>query len=325
METETRREWRSDEVLDLFRQPFPDLVHRAQSVHRAHFDPNVVQACTLLSVKTGACPEDCAYCSQSVRYDTGLERESLMDVETVRGAARQAREAGATRLCMGAAWRSPRERDLDAVEAMIRAVREEGLETCLSAGMLKEGQAERLAAAGLDYYNHNIDTAPEYYPEVITTRSFDDRLETLERVRQAGLHVCCGGIVGMGESRQDRAAMLRVLANLPEPPGSVPINRLVPIPGTPLGDVEPVEPLEMVRTIAVARILMPSAWVRLSAGREQLSDETQALAFLAGANSIFYGEKLLTTSNPAEHEDQRLMARLGMRFEVNESASVPAD
>lgn len=310
-----RPAWDAASVLALFELPFPELLYRAQTVHREHFDPGVVQACTLLSVKTGACPEDCSYCSQSIRYDTGLERESLMDVDKVRESARRARDAGASRLCMGAAWRSPKERDLQVLEEMVRAVREEGLETCVSAGMLKEGQAERLAAAGLDYYNHNIDTSPEYYNEIITTRTFDDRIETLERVRESGVHVCCGGIIGMGEARSDRAEMLRTLANLPEPPRSVPVNQLVPIPGTPLGDLEPVEPMEMVRTIAVARILMPQSWVRLSAGREHMSDELQTLAFCAGANSIFYGEKLLTTSNPDENHDRALLERLGMRFQ----------
>ncbi len=315
METD-HREWTTEEVAALFERPFPDLLYTAQTVHRRHHDPTKVQASTLLSVKTGACSEDCSYCSQSVRYDTGLEREALLDLDAVRAAARRARDAGASRLCMGAAWRGPKDRDVETLEEMVRAVKEEGLETCLSAGLLRDGQAERLAAAGLDYYNHNLDTSESYYGEVVTTRSYDDRLETLERVREAGLKVCCGGIVGLGESRSDRAELLRTLANLPVPPQSVPINRLVPIPGTPLQEVEAVDPFEMVRTIAVARILMPSSHVRLSAGRESMSPELQALAFLAGANSIFYGEKLLTTPNPSQDEDHALLARLGMEFQA---------
>jgi biotin synthase len=268
---------------------------------------------TLLSVKTGACPEDCAYCPQSVRYDTGLDREALMAVDDVVTRARAAREAGATRFCMGAAWRSPKKRDIEVMSAMIREVRELGMETCATLGMLNKEQARELRDAGLDYYNHNIDTSPEYYDKIITTRDFQDRLDTLEAVREAGMSVCCGGIVGMGETVRDRARMLQVLANLEQPPESVPINQLVAVPGTPLADQAPIDPFDFIRTIAVARILMPSSAVRLSAGREQMSDELQALAFLAGANSIFYGEKLLTTGNPDVEHDRRLLDRLGMR------------
>jgi biotin synthase len=268
---------------------------------------------TLLSVKTGACPEDCAYCPQSVRYDTGLDREALMVVDDVVTRARTAREAGATRFCMGAAWRSPKKRDIEVMSAMIRGVRELGMETCATLGMLNKEQARELRDAGLDYYNHNIDTSPEYYDKIITTRDFQDRLDTLEAVREAGMNVCCGGIVGMGETVRDRARMLQVLANLEQHPESVPINQLVAVPGTPLADQAPIDPFDFIRTIAVARILMPSSAVRLSAGREQMSDELQALAFLAGANSIFYGEKLLTTGNPDVEHDRRLLDRLGMR------------
>jgi biotin synthase len=268
---------------------------------------------TLLSVKTGACPEDCAYCPQSVRYDTGLDREALMAVDDVVTRARAAREAGATRFCMGAAWRSPKKRDIEVMSAMIRGVRELGMETCATLGMLNKEQARELRDAGLDYYNHNIDTSPEFYDKIITTRDFQDRLDTLEAVREAGMSVCCGGIVGMGETVRDRARMLQVLANLEQHPESVPINQLVAVPGTPLADQAPIDPFDFIRTIAVARILMPSSAVRLSAGREQMSDELQALAFLAGANSIFYGEKLLTTGNPDVEHDRRLLDRLGMR------------
>jgi biotin synthase len=282
-------------------------------VHREHHAANTVQMSTLLSVKTGACPEDCAYCPQSVRYDTGLDREALMAVDDVVTRARTAREAGATRFCMGAAWRSPKKRDIEVMSAMIRGVRELGMETCATLGMLNKEQARELRDAGLDYYNHNIDTSPEYYDKIITTRDFQDRLDTLEAVREAGMNVCCGGIVGMGETVRDRARMLQVLANLEQHPESVPINQLVAVPGTPLADQAPIDPFDFIRTIAVARILMPSSAVRLSAGREQMSDELQALAFLAGANSIFYGEKLLTTGNPDVEHDRRLLDRLGMR------------
>lgn len=308
-----RHDWTVDEVEALFALPFADLIHRAQTVHREHHPANTVQMSTLLSVKTGACPEDCAYCPQSVRYDTGLDREALMAVDDVVTRARAAREAGATRFCMGAAWRSPKKRDIEVMSAMIRGVRELGMETCATLGMLTKDQARELRDAGLDYYNHNIDTSPEYYDKIITTRDFQDRLETLEAVREAGMNVCCGGIVGMGETVRDRARMLQVLANLAQHPESVPINQLVAVPGTPLADQAPIDPFDFIRTIAVARILMPSSAVRLSAGREQMSDELQALAFLAGANSIFYGEKLLTTGNPDVEHDRRLLDRLGMR------------
>jgi biotin synthase len=308
-----RHDWTVDEVEALFALPFADLIHRAQTVHREHHAVNTVQMSTLLSVKTGACPEDCAYCPQSVRYDTGLDREALMAVDDVVTRARTAREAGATRFCMGAAWRSPKKRDIEVMSAMIRGVRELGMETCATLGMLNKEQARELRDAGLDYYNHNIDTSPEYYDKIITTRDFQDRLDTLEAVREAGMNVCCGGIVGMGETVRDRARMLQVLANLEQHPESVPINQLVAVPGTPLADQAPIDPFDFIRTIAVARILMPSSAVRLSAGREQMSDELQALAFLAGANSIFYGEKLLTTGNPDVEHDRRLLDRLGMR------------
>jgi biotin synthase len=308
-----RHDWTVDEVEALFALPFADLIHRAQTVHREHHAANTVQMSTLLSVKTGACPEDCAYCPQSVRYDTGLDREALMAVDDVVTRARTAREAGATRFCMGAAWRSPKKRDIEVMSAMIRGVRELGMETCATLGMLNKEQARELRDAGLDYYNHNIDTSPEYYDKIITTRDFQDRLDTLEAVREAGMNVCCGGIVGMGETARDRARMLQVLANLEQHPESVPINQLVAVPGTPLADQAPIDPFDFIRTIAVARILMPSSAVRLSAGREQMSDELQALAFLAGANSIFYGEKLLTTGNPDVEHDRRLLDRLGMR------------
>jgi len=308
-----RHDWTVDEVEALFALPFADLIHRAQTVHREHHAANTVQMSTLLSVKTGACPEDCAYCPQSVRYDTGLDREALMAVDDVVTRARTAREAGATRFCMGAAWRSPKKRDIEVMSAMIRGVRELGMETCATLGMLNKEQARELRDAGLDYYNHNIDTSPEYYDKIITSRDFQDRLDTLEAVREAGMNVCCGGIVGMGETVRDRARMLQVLANLEQHPESVPINQLVAVPGTPLADQAPIDPFDFIRTIAVARILMPSSAVRLSAGREQMSDELQALAFLAGANSIFYGEKLLTTGNPDVEHDRRLLDRLGMR------------
>lgn len=311
-EPRIRHDWTRDEVHRLFDLSFNDLLYRAQSAHRQNFPANEVQISTLLSIKTGACPEDCKYCPQSVRYDTGLERETLLDLDTVRSAARAARAGGASRFCMGAAWRRPKDRDLDQVIDMVIAVREEGLETCLTLGMLSAEQAERLRAAGLDYYNHNLDSSPEYYEEVITTRTYDDRLETLGHVREAGLKVCCGGIVGMGETRDDRVGLLAELANLPEHPQSVPINHLVRVPGTPLSEVDPLDPLEFVRTIAVARILMPASVVRLSAGRTDMSDELQALCFAAGANSIFYGDRLLTTDNPEARRDRELFDRLGL-------------
>jgi len=307
-----RHDWTLPEVLALYTTPFADLVFHAQQVHRCHHEPNTVQMSTLLSIKTGACPEDCAYCPQSVRYDTGIEREALMDVAAVRAAATRARDAGATRFCMGAAYRSPKGKDLKVIVDMIRAVRSLGLETCATLGMLSAEQAAELAHAGLDFYNHNLDTSREFYPQIISTRSYQERLDTLAAVRAAGLKVCCGGIIGMGESLTDRAELLRTLANLPKHPESVPINQLVPVPGTPLEGTAPVDPFDFVRTIAVARLLMPQAQVRLSAGRGAMSDELQALCFLAGANSIFYGEKLLTTGNPDVERDQRLFARLGV-------------
>jgi biotin synthase len=307
-----RHDWTLAEVSALFNTPFADLLYNAQRVHRAHHEPNTVQMSTLLSIKTGACPEDCAYCPQSVRYDTGIEREALMDVDTVRAAATRARDAGATRFCMGAAYRSPKNKDLALIVDMVKAVRALGLETCATLGMLSPEQAQELAAAGLDFYNHNLDTSREFYPQIISTRTYEDRLDTLAAVRGAGLKVCCGGIIGMGESLTDRAELLRTLANLPEHPESVPINQLVPVPGTPLEGSARVDPFDFVRTIAVARVLMPQAQVRLSAGRGEMSDELQALCFLAGANSIFYGEKLLTTGNPDVERDQRLFARLGL-------------
>ena len=296
----------------LFDLPFPELMFRAQSVHRANFDPAAVQISTLLSIKTGGCPEDCAYCPQSARYDTGVRAEKLMDVDAVLAEARAAKAAGASRFCMGAAWRSPKERDLDQVCDMVEGVKALGLESCATLGMLTAEQARRLAAAGLDYYNHNLDTSPEFYATIITTRTYQDRLETLEHVREAGIHVCCGGIVGMGETRDDRVGMIATLASLPAHPESVPINMLVQVAGTPLAGEGALDPLEFVRTVAVARITMPRSVVRLSAGREDMSEETQALCFLAGANSIFYGPKLLTTPNPGRDRDRELMERLGL-------------
>ena len=313
--SELRHDWTADQVNALFALPFSDLMHRAQTVHREHFDPNAVQLSTLLSIKTGACPEDCKYCPQSMRYNTGLKTEALMAVEQVEQAARTAKEAGATRFCMGAAWRSPKDRDVDTLVQMIDAVRAQGLETCMTLGMLTESQADRLADAGLDYYNHNLDTSEEHYGEIIGTRTYDDRLNTLDNVRKSGMKVCCGGIVGIGDTRADRVGLLRTLANLPTHPESVPINQLVAVPGTPMADADPVDPFEFVRTIAVARILMPASHVRLSAGREAMDDALQALCFLAGANSIFYGEQLLTTGNPVTEHDRALLARLGIEPE----------
>jgi biotin synthase len=304
------------QVTSLFELPFNDLVYGAQWVHRQIFDPNAVQISTLLSIKTGACPEDCAYCPQSIRYNTGVEAEALMSLEQVTDAARKAKAGGATRFCMGAAYRGPKDHQVEQISAMIRAVREMGLETCATLGLLSDSQAESLAEAGLDYYNHNLDSSESFYPQIISTRRYDDRLQTLEHVRNAGLKVCCGGIVGMGETRQDRVGLLHALVSLPTPPQSVPINQLVPVPGTPLGNASPVDGFEFVRTVAVARILMPLAHVRLSAGREAFSDELQALCFLAGANSIFRGEKLLTTGNPDNAADQALFARLGLKPEA---------
>ncbi len=313
MPTVIRHDWRHEELLALFDLPFPELLFRAASVHREHFDPAQVQVSTLLSVKTGGCPEDCAYCPQAQRYDTGVDAQKLMDTDTVVARARAARQAGASRFCMGAAWRSPKDRDIPKVAAMIAEVKALGLETCATLGMLEGHQAKALKDAGLDYYNHNLDTAPDYYDSIIHTRQYQDRLDTLEHVRNAGLKTCCGGIVGMGETREHRAGLLLALANLPAHPDSVPINRLVQVAGTPLHGSAELDPFEFVRMIAVARIVMPRSMVRLSAGRESMSDELQALCFSAGANSIFHGEKLLTTGNPDTARDQALFERLGIR------------
>lgn len=321
----SRHDWTRDEVLALFRQPFMDLLFRAQTVHREHFDPNRMQMSTLLSIKTGACPEDCKYCPQSGHYNTGLEKEKLLEVEKVVAEARAAREHGATRFCMGAAWKHPSGRDFPAVLEMVRQVRELGMETCMTLGALSREQSAELAEAGLDYYNHNLDTSPEYYGEIITTRTFQERLDTLSHVRDAGMKVCAGGIVGMGENASDRAGLLQQLANLPEHPESVPVNMLVRVAGTPLENVEDLDPFEFVRTVAVARIMMPRSYVRLSAGRNQMNEQMQALCFLAGANSIFYGEKLLTTPLPEENADLQLLQRLGIRPEQNELAAGTAD
>jgi len=307
-----RHDWSRAEIRALFELPFPELMFRAQSLHREYFDPTEVQISTLLSIKTGGCPEDCAYCPQSAHYETGVKAEKLMSLETVLVEARAARDAGASRFCMGAAWREPKDRDLDKVCAMIEGVRALGLETCATLGMLTAEQARQLKAAGLDYYNHNLDTSPEFYREIISTRTYQERLDTLGHVRNAGIHVCCGGIVGMGEAREDRVGMIAALAGLPVHPESVPINMLVKIEGTPLAMGASLDPLEFVRTIAVARITMPRSVVRLSAGREDMSEETQALCFIAGANSIFYGPKLLTTPNPDADRDMRLFDKLGM-------------
>ncbi|MBM5812307.1 MAG: biotin synthase BioB [Gammaproteobacteria bacterium] len=312
----TRSDWTTAEVAALYALPLLDLLWHAQSVHRRHFDPNAVQRSTLLSIKTGACSEDCGYCSQSARYKTEVGREALLDVETVLDKARAARDAGATRFCMGAAWRGPKERDLEPVLAMIRGVRELGLETCVTLGTLSEDQARQLAAAGLDYYNHNLDTSESYYSAVVTTHSYRDRLNTLAAVRAAGLRICCGGILGLGENASDRIAMLHRLATFDPHPESVPINQLVPVAGTPLAGAPPPAALDFVRVIALARILMPRSHVRLSAGRAAMSEELQALCFLAGANSIFYGDRLLTTGNPDTARDTALFARLGLRPEA---------
>jgi len=305
--------WRVADVVALFELPFNDLMFRAQQVHREHFDANAVQLSTLLSIKTGGCEEDCGYCSQSSHHDTGLKAEKLMDVDAVLDAARAAKANGASRFCMGAAWRNPKERHMPALTEMVRGVKELGLETCMTLGMLEDEQAQELANAGLDYYNHNLDTSPEFYGQVISTRTYQDRLDTLDRVRDAGINVCCGGIIGMGESRRERAGLISQLANLNPYPESVPINNLVAIEGTPLEGTAPLDPFEFVRTIAVARITMPKAVVRLSAGREQLDDAMQAMCFLAGAKSMFYGDQLLTTSNPQTQRDRALFERLGIR------------
>jgi len=311
----TSPRWSVAGIVALFELPFSDLMFQAQTVHRQHFDPNAVQISTLLSIKTGGCSEDCGYCSQSAHHETAVQREPLMELHEVVAAARKAKESGATRFCMGAAWRGPKQRDMEPVLKMIEEVKALGLETCATLGMLKDGQAEQLRDAGLDYYNHNLDTAPEFYGEIVSTHTYQDRLQTLESVREAGMHVCCGGIVGMGESRNQRAGLLAQLANMDPPPESVPINLLTQMEGTPLHGGEQLDPLEFVRTIAAARITMPGSHVRLSAGRQGMADSIQALCFLAGANSIFYGEKLLTTGNPDVDADQALFAKLGMRPE----------
>ena len=310
-----RHDWTRAEVAALFALPFNELLFRAHSVHREHHDPNAVQVSTLLSIKTGGCPEDCAYCPQAARYDTGVQAQKLMSVEAVLERAKAAKDAGASRFCMGAAWRSPKDRDVQKVAEIVRAVKGLGLETCATLGMLNGEQASTLKQAGLDFYNHNLDTAPEFYGEIIHTRQYQDRLDTLEHVREAGLKTCCGGIVGMGETGDQRAGLLQTLANLPEHPESVPINQLVQVEGTPLSGTEAIDPFDFVRTIAVARILMPASMVRLSAGRQQMDDAVQALCFFAGANSIFYGEKLLTTGNPQNDKDRALFARLGISAE----------
>ena len=322
-----RHDWTREEVGALFALPFNDLMYRAHGVHRENHDPNAVQVSTLLSIKTGGCPEDCAYCPQAARYDTGVQAQKLMSVEAVLERAKAAKAAGASRFCMGAAWRSPKDRDVVKVAEIIHAVKGLGLETCATLGMLSDTQAQSLKAAGLDYYNHNLDSAPEFYAEVIQTRQYQDRLDTLEHVRSAGMKTCCGGIVGMGESRDQRAGLLQTLANLPEHPQSVPINQLVQVEGTPLAGIDALDPFEFVRTIAVARLLMPASMVRLSAGRQQMDDAIQALCFFAGANSIFYGEKLLTTGNPDVEQDRALFRRLDLYpMEIVEtSTTVHAD
>ncbi|HDU8580962.1 TPA: biotin synthase BioB [Morganella morganii] len=310
------RQWTLKEANALFEKPFFELLYEAQTIHRQHFDPQQVQISTLLSIKTGACPEDCKYCAQSARYKTGLEKERLMEVQQVVETARKARAAGSTRFCMGAAWKNPHERDMPYLETMVKEVRALGMETCMTLGMLNSSQAERLAKAGLDYYNHNLDTSPEFYGSIVTTRTYQDRLDTLDNVRDAGIKVCSGGILGLGEAVRDRAAMLVQLANLPKAPESVPINMLAKIKDTPFEDNEEVDPFDFVRTIAVARIMMPTSHVRLSAGREMMNEQTQALCFMAGANSIFYGCKLLTTTNPEENTDIALFKKLGIKREA---------
>jgi biotin synthase len=322
IELQSKTRWRVADVVALYDLPFNDLLFRAQTVHREHFDPNAVQLSTLLSIKTGGCEEDCAYCPQSVHHDTGLKAEKLMDVDEVLKAAEVARANGATRFCMGAAWRNPKDRHLEPIKDMIRGVKAMGLETCVTLGMLESHQAQGLRDAGLDYYNHNLDTSPEFYGQIISTRTYQDRLDTLEHVRDAGINVCCGGIVGMGESRRERAGLISQLANLEPYPESVPINNLVHVAGTPLTGTEALDPFEFVRTIAVARITMPKAMVRLSAGREQMDEALQALCFAAGANSIFYGDQLLTTSNPQAEADRKLLERLGMRAEAAQDTGV---
>ena len=321
---QVRTDWTLDEARAIFAAPFSDLMFHAQRVHRENFAPNRVQVSTLLSIKTGACPEDCKYCPQSVRYDTGLEREELLELEAVVEAAQAAKANGATRFCMGAAYRSPKPKQLEQIKRMVREVRALGLETCATVGMLSPEQAHELKDAGLDYYNHNLDTSPEYYGEVITTRTYKDRLDTLQAVRDAGINVCCGGILGMGESEDDRVALLHTLATLPQHPESVPINQLVQVPGTPLHGLPELDPLDLVRAIATARLLMPKSYVRLSAGRTEMDDSVQALCFLAGANSIFYGDRLLTTPNPGRSHDEQLFARLGLETEASVHAHAEA-
>lgn len=317
----TPEHWSKEAIVELFQLPFNDLLFQAQTVHRQHFQPNQVQVSTLLSIKTGACPEDCKYCPQSARYHTGIDKEQLMEVEKVLTQAQQAKQAGASRFCMGAAWRDPKDRDIPKLQAMIQGVRELGMETCMTLGMLSEDKALALAEAGLDYYNHNLDTSPEYYGSIITTRTYQDRLDTLQHVRTAGMKVCSGGIVGMGETLADRAGLLQQLANMNPPPESVPINNLVKVAGTPMEHLDDLDIFDFIRTVAVARILMPTSHVRLSAGRESMSDEMQALCFFAGANSIFYGEKLLTTTNPMAESDMKLFDRLGLVPEPREITS----
>jgi len=308
-----RTDWTKAEIAEIFNSPVLELIYRAATVHRQHHDPQEVQVCTLLSVKTGGCPEDCAYCPQAARYHTDVKVHKLLEVDEVLTKAHEAKASGSTRFCMGAAWKGPKDNDLDRVLDMVREVKALGMQTCVTLGMLKEGQAGKLKDAGLDYYNHNLDTDKEFYGQVIKTHTHDDRLDTLEQVRDAGINVCSGGIIGMGESRKNRAGLLVQLANLPKPPESVPINNLVPIPGTPMADNARLDPFEFVRTIAAARITMPASWVRLSAGRQEMNDELQALCFLAGANSMFYGERLLTTGNPDVERDEALFARLGLK------------
>ncbi|MBV7317209.1 biotin synthase BioB [Shewanella sp. NIFS-20-20] len=320
MSTQCRHDWQKHEIEALFALPMNDLLFNAHSIHRQAFNPNEVQISRLLSIKTGACPEDCKYCPQSARYDTGLEKERLLEIEKVITEARSAKAAGASRFCMGAAWRNPRDKDIPYLVDMVREVKSLGLETCMTLGMLNQQQAQQLASAGLDYYNHNLDTSPEFYGDIITTRTYADRLNTLDNVRAAGMKVCSGGIVGMGESIQDRASLLQQLANLPTHPESVPINMLVKVAGTPLDNLDDLDPLEFVRTIAVARIVMPQSRVRLSAGREKMSEELQAMCFFAGANSIFYGCKLLTTNNPEENQDMQLFNKLGLTPEQGPAA-----
>ncbi|PXF32063.1 biotin synthase [Pokkaliibacter plantistimulans] len=319
--TVIRHDWTEGEVRALFEQPFNDLLFQAQTAHRQYFDPNQVQVSTLLSIKTGSCPEDCKYCPQSAHYDTGLEKQKLMEVKKVLEEAARAKDSGASRFCMGAAWKHPTQRDMPYVLEMVRGVKAMGLEACMTLGTLNRDQAGELAEAGLDYYNHNLDTSPEFYDSIITTRSYQERLDTLSHVRDAGMKVCCGGIMGMGESLQDRIGLLRVLANMPDHPESVPINMLVKVAGTPLAEVEDLDPFDFIRTIAVARILMPRSHVRLSAGREKMNEQVQALCFMAGANSIFYGEKLLTTPNPEAHADKVLFRKLGITPESREGLS----